>query len=49
MIKSYLRVALRNLRNPKAFSFINIIGLLTVSSHAIKLATANSVKSLRYD
>ncbi len=27
MIKNYLRVALRNLRNYKAFSFINIVGL----------------------
>ncbi len=27
MIKNYLRVALRNLRNYKAYSFINIIGL----------------------
>ena len=27
MLKNYLRVALRNLRNHKAYSFINIIGL----------------------
>lgn len=27
MIKNYLRVALRNIRNYKAFSLINIIGL----------------------
>jgi hypothetical protein len=47
MLQNYIKTAFRFLLKNISFSFINIIGLATVSFQAIKAAVANPVKSLR--
>ena len=51
MLRTYIKIAWRNLTRNKTLSVINILGLslglITVSTQAIKAATANPAKTLK--
>lgn len=47
MIKNYIKTTLRSLFLNKAYSFLNIAGLATVSFQSIKAAMINPIKSLK--
>lgn len=59
MLKNYLKIAFRNMRRGKVYTFINlaglavgmafIIALATIGFQTVKAATANPVESLRYE
>jgi hypothetical protein len=51
MLSNYFKIAVRNLMRSRTYSLINVITLafLTLAVQAVRAATANPVKSLRYE
>jgi hypothetical protein len=59
MLQNYIRVALRNFKHNKFYSFLNILGLavgsalfialLTISAQVFRAAISNPVDALRYE